>query len=182
VVICGCNSGKIYCFNATSGKINWTIEVKGEVKYGAIFDERRGLAYIGSLDGSVYAINVKKGEIEKIFLALAGIYSNPILYNNYLIVGSLDKNIYCWDTDTGKRVWVHTTNGRIFASGLIYENRLYMGSNDGRLRVLNPSDGELMGDILLAERIVNKIQAKDGIIYIPTQTCQLFAFKEIKLK
>lgn len=178
IVVCGCNNGKIYGFDAKTGTLRWEVQTDGEVKYSAVFDDQKGMVYIASMDGNVYALKIKTGEVVRKYATLAAIYANPVLYKNTLIVGSLDKNIYCWDTMTGKELWVHKTHGRIFASGLIHEDRLYIGSNDGWLRVIDPANGKLLGKIVLPERIVNKIQVKDSVVYIPTHMCQLLAYTE----
>lgn len=179
MVVCGSNDNKIYCFNARNGKIIWIFETMAEVKYRPIFDEVKGSVYVACLDGKVYEIDVKKGRLKKDYSALAGFYSSPVLYKDSLIIGSLDRNIYCWSIKTGKQIWIHPTQGRIFASPIIHKHRIYIGSNDGRLRVLDPESGKSLGDILLAERIVNQVQIEDDKIYIPTQACQLLAFEEV---
>ncbi len=179
VVICGCNDKKIYAFNAKNGKLLWTFETKGEVKYGATFNKNESLCFVGSMDGAVYALKTSNGELVNTYQTLFGIYSNPVLFKDrYLIVGSLDKNIYCWDTKGGQLTWKTRTGGRIFASPIIHKERVYLGSNDGFVRVIDPNTGIILGTIKTPERIVNRVIIDEGLVYVPTHTCELLCFKE----
>lgn len=178
MVVCGCNDSKIYCFNARNGKLAWTYLTQGEVKYGATIDEEAGVVYVASLDGCVYALDLRTGALMQKFETLAGLYSNPVLYDGLLIIGSLDRKIYCWNAKDGNLVWSLATSGRIFASPVIHNDILYIGSNDGVLRAIMPRTGTLFGRIILSERIVNKIIIDDNMLYIPTHACELFAFTE----
>lgn len=179
MVICGCNDKKVYALNAKSGALKWCFETEGEVKYRAIFSKDQSLCFIGSMDGAVYVLKTKTGELVTKYQTLFGIYSDPVLYEDmYLIVGSLDKYVYCWNTKNGRLLWKVQTNGRIFATPLLYNNRVYIGSNDGFVRVIEPVSGAVLGVIKTPERIVNKVIAEAGRIYVPTHTCELLCFEE----
>lgn len=183
VVVCGCNDGFVYCFNFKTGDLMWKLKTNGEVKYGAVFNEKKKLVVIGSMDGGLYCINTNTGEIYHKFEARFGFYSNAVLLENKIIIGSLDKNIYCFDLNQKKEIWKVTTRGRIFASPNIYKDNVFIGSNDGILYELQSESGEIVSVTQLTERIVNRAiveyQNNKRVIYVSTQACELYKFSEI---
>lgn len=183
VVVCGCNDNFVYCLDYKTGKLLWKYETQGEVKYGAIFDEKRKMVIIGSMDGNVYCLSIVTGELVMIFSAQAGFYSNPVLFEDTIIIGSLDKNIYCFDLITKTKLWHVATGGRIFASPVVYKRSIFIGSNDGSLYEIEAKTGKVISLIQLSERIVNKVIIKEEkgerFIYIPTHACELYKFREI---
>ncbi len=183
IVVCGCNDNYIYAFNAKNGETLWKFETKGEVKYGAIFDDKRGLVIVASMDGGLYLLRVKDGSLYHKFEARFGFYSTPAKIDNLIMIGSLDKLVYCYNIASKKTEWVFETSGRIFATPLINNQSVFIGSNDGRLYEIDIYSGRLVGSIQLTERIVNKIQIEHDlegklVLYIPTHVGELYKVKE----
>ncbi len=182
-VVCGCNDTYMYAFNARTGDILWKHKTEGEVKYGAIFDDKRGAVIFGSMDGRVYVLSMKDGTSMYTFEARFGFYSTPVLYKDTVIIGSLDKRVYCFSLSSKETRWVFETAGRIFASPFLDGERVFIGSNDGRLYELNAETGTLVSSIQFTERIVNRIaieHTKEGkrILYVPTHTGELYTVVE----
>ena len=182
VVVCGCNDNQIYAFNAKNGEILWKFETKGEVKYGAIFDDKRGLVIIAGMDGGLYLLRIKDGSLYHKFEARFGFYATPAMSGNLIIIGSLDKLVYCYNIVSKKTEWVFETSGRIFASPCIDGQSVFIGSNDGRLYELDINSGSFTGSVQLTERIVNKIQIEYSVggertLYIPTHTGELYKIR-----
>lgn len=183
LVVCGCNDNYLYAFNVKTGEIVWKFKAQGEIKYGAVFDEEKGLTIFGSMDASVYALWSKDGTLYHRFEARFGFYSTPALKDNFVVIGSLDKVVYCFNLATKKTEWAFETAGRIFASPVFDSESVFIGSNDGRLYELNVSTGKVLAAVQLTERIVNRIQIgcqADGkrILYIPTHVCELYKMRE----
>jgi outer membrane protein assembly factor BamB len=182
MVVCGSNEGIVYAFDAKSGKILWEFTTEGEIKYGAVFDDGRGLVCIASMDGGVYAIRTTDGSLYHRFEAQFGCYATPALANGFLYIGSLDKRVYCFDIENKKTAWMFETRGRIFASPFLDGESVLIGSNDGVLYDLNKNTGKLMGSLQLTERIVNRIQVEHAngkrVLYIGTHACELYRITE----
>lgn len=182
VVVCGCNDGYIYAFNAKSGKFLWKFKTEGEVKYSGIFCLKRKIVIMASMDGKVYCLKVKTGEIYAIYEARFGFYSNPLLHKDFIVIGSLDKRVYCFDLSTKKEKWFFETHGRIFSSPKKYKDGFLIGSNDGVLYYLDFFDGNLKGKICLSERIVNAPEVDGDTIYVATHAQQLYKFHIVDIK
>jgi outer membrane protein assembly factor BamB len=182
MVICGCNDNFVYAFNAKNGEIIWKFETKAELKYGATFDDKRGLVIIAGLDGGVYVLKIKDGTLYHRFEARFGFYSTPVLFGDLIIIGSLDKFVYCYNIATKKIQWSFETSGRVFASPYLDKESVLIGTNDGKLYELNAMSGKLVGSIQFTERIVNKIQVEydtygQRILYVPTHVGELYKIR-----
>ena len=184
LVVCGCNDNRLYALDAATGAIIWDFETGAEIKYGAVFDEERGLVIFASLDGGVYVLHAKTGTLYHRFEAQAGFYATPILSGDRIIIGSLDKQVYCFNLATKTTEWTFATNGRVFASPILDGDSVFIGSNDGRLYELDVASGKARAVVQLTERIVNRIQighSPDGkrLLYVPTHVGELYKMKEL---
>ncbi len=188
VVICGCNDSFVYAFSADSGKLLWKFKTGGELKYGVVFDDTRGLAIIASLDGGVYTISIKNGTLYARFEGLFGFYSTPVLARDSVIIGGLDKVVYSFSLVTKKMLWKFETSGRIFASGVVSPDAssFFIGSNDGSLYELSVLDGTLLSRTIFSERIVNKVQLKvepesgKSEVILLTHIGELFKLRDVQ--
>ncbi len=182
VVICGCNDNHVYCFDRKTGKLNWKYDTKGEVKYGAVFDERRKIVIIAGMDGGVYCLNIKDGTLWHRFEGLFGFYSTAVTDNDNIYIGGLDKRVYCFNMRDKSKKWEVVTGGRIFASPVMYEGHIYIGSNDGNLYEIDKLDGKVLSRTIISERIVNRIivrnEAGKKVLYIKSFTNEVYRFVE----
>lgn len=179
LVVCGSNNGLLYAFDAKTGKRKWEFKTNGEIKYRAVFDEKRGLVAFGSFDGGLYVVRVQDGALYHKFEAQAGFYSTPIFEDGKIIIGSLDKMVYAFDVDNKTTIWTTETNGRIFSSAVIVNSLVYIGSNDGCLYILSLEKGEKISQIQLTERIVNSVIVEKESVFIPTHACELYRYDKI---
>lgn len=182
IVVCGCNDGYVYAFNAKSGEIVWKFKTEADIKYGALFDDKRDLVIIGGLDKRLYVLNSKDGSLFHAFEARFGFYSTPVQFKHLIVIGSLDKIIYCFNLDTKSIEWTFETSGRIFASPVLDKEIIFIGSNDGALYELNVLTGKLISKTQFSERIVNKVciesSSSKRVIFVPTHVCELYKIKE----
>jgi outer membrane protein assembly factor BamB/adenine/guanine phosphoribosyltransferase-like PRPP-binding protein len=182
IVVCGCNDGNVYCFDRSSGKLNWKFEAGEEFKYGVVFDERRKLVIIAGMGGGVYCLNSKDGSLWHKFEGLFGFYSTAVSDNDNIYIGGLDKRVYCFDLRDKQKKWEVVTGGRIFASPVLFEDHVYIGSNDGNLYEIDKVDGKVLSRTIISERIVNRIIIKKEenkkVLYIKSFTNEVYRFVE----
>ncbi len=187
VVVCGCNDSYVYCFDKKNGNIKWKYKTNGEVKYGCVFDEKKNLVIIASVDGGVYCIKIKDGTLYHRFEGIFGFYSTPALDKDTIYIGGLDKRVYCFDLKTKNKKWEVVTAGRIFASPALHKECVYIGSNDGNLYEIEKEKGKILSRTMISERIVNKIIIKEEItsnniskkvMYIKSFTNDIYKFVE----
>ena len=97
------------------------IQIRGQ-KYFRLPAISDGVAYIGSEDHNLYAINIKTGkQLCWKFTTGGAVSSSPAVHNRRVCVGSFDGNdYYMLDAKTGSLVWKFKTYGekKVGAKGL----------------------------------------------------------------
>ena len=105
--------------------------------------DHRGLIYVGSSDGSLYAF-LSNGDCQWSYATQGAIRSSPAIdQRGTIYVGSDDHCLYAISSD-GKRQWVYQTSAEVQSSPAIDDfGRIYVGSNDGHIYALSPQGGLL---------------------------------------
>lgn len=103
-----------------------------------------GYLYVGSMNGTVYAIDTATGDIDWTYHADGPIESTPAVASDSIYVGSLDKHVYCLDAETGTEQWTYETAGLIHGSPTVDRSTVYIGSG-----------------ALLTEEIIEYMEAND---------------------
>lgn len=67
-----------------------------------------GMIFIGSNDGSVYALKASSGSKLGSFATQSHVQSSPAVVNGKVYVSSDDNNLYALDTRTGALLWSYT--------------------------------------------------------------------------
>ena len=104
--------------------------------------------YTASADGSVYAINVKKGTELWKYTTGGAIHSSPLLVGNTLYIGSMDKNLYALDATTGALKWKYLTAAPIRQESPVISNGVVFISSansypDGTVYAIDAVSGTL---------------------------------------
>lgn len=104
-----------------------------------------GKVYIGSEDGSVYAINDSDGTLKWSYTTGDQIISKPAIYDgvtkDLVIIGSHDKKLYALDADSGALEWSFTTGGSVISDPLVDNGIVYFGSGDKCIYAIDASNG-----------------------------------------
>jgi len=64
-----------------------------------------GVAYFGSNDHNVYAVNIGTGTLLWNYSTGYSVYSSPAVVNGVVYVGSGDGNVYALNAATGEKIW-----------------------------------------------------------------------------
>jgi outer membrane protein assembly factor BamB len=156
--------------NYTSfGNLKWKFKSQGKIfSSPAVSND---IAYIGSEDHNLYAIDVKTGKALWQYHTGGAVNSSPAVFGNKVCFGSFDGNYYALNAKTGALLWKFKTGGekKVGAKGLwtmkphdqymedLYDfwlsspmfgkesngQTVYFGSSDGNLYALNTANGKL---------------------------------------
>jgi len=137
----------------TNLALKWTFKTGAPVVSAATC--ANGIAYFGSSDSYIYAVNADTGT--KIWSFLTGFeqWSTPAVVNGMLYTGSDDGNVYCLNAATGAQVWKTFAGGvtnnllsigqsQIRASPVVLNGRVYSGALDGNLYCLDANSGAVI--------------------------------------
>lgn len=135
------------------GGLRWRVQTDGPVRSSPIAAE--GTVYVGSNDGSLYAIDLATGRVRWTFTAGAPINSTPAVAGSLVIVQSRAGVIVAVERATGRARWRYATgaaaplawgheSGDFYTSSpAIAGTTAYVGSRDGRLYALDAATGRL---------------------------------------
>lgn len=173
---------------ATLPALKWKFHTGGRiVSSPAVAD---GLAYIGSDDGKLYAVDITSGLARWQFKTGARITSSPAVANGAVFFESYDGILYALDATRGTLKWKFATGGeRRFAgrnlhgtlpkgetmpdpfdfflsSPAVWKGSVFFGSGDGNVYALDATTGALIwrfatGDVVHASPAIS-----DGTIFI----------------
>lgn len=163
------NNARTGVFNSTGpkqlDKIKWQFKTGGPVIASPAIDG--GVVYIGSGDGSMYAVDQKTGQQKWKTATRGQIASSPAVADGMVFFGSYDGGYYALDAATGQRKWRFATGfeRRLEAKGIHgYPNReqtipdahdvflsspavafgrVYFGSSDGNVYAVDEKTGLL---------------------------------------
>ncbi|MFI5192584.1 MAG: PQQ-binding-like beta-propeller repeat protein [Chitinophagales bacterium] len=151
------------------GNIKWKFKTGGKIfSSPAVIN---GMAFIGSEDGNLYALDVQSGKQRWKFATGGAVHSSPAVYGNTVFFGSFDGYYYAVDIRHGKLRWKFKTEGEKQIGGKGYfgmkpadmemndlwdyflsspliipegkEQTVYFGSSDGNLYAVNARNGSL---------------------------------------
>lgn len=112
-------------------RLDWIVKTGDEVRGSASF--AGGAIYVGSYDGSLYAIDETDGTVRWKFKTQRGVVSRPMPISEMVIFGSEDKTIYSISRQTGRAFWSFRTNMPVRSSACADERGCIIGSDDGFL-------------------------------------------------
>src|SRR5262249_38335652 len=94
-VFAGNDDLKMYCLNATSGKLLWKTPINSmNPLLSSPPAIASGMLFMGSTDGNVYALDTRNGAIKWKFKTQRPIVSSPAIGDRGVCVGSQDGNLY----------------------------------------------------------------------------------------
>ncbi|WP_247729404.1 PQQ-binding-like beta-propeller repeat protein [Halovivax limisalsi] len=144
-----------------------------------------GTVYVGSSDGSVYAVDFETGtklwEFDEPDGAITG---SPTVDNGVVYVGSHDETLYAIDAATGEQRWAFDRPSNwIYGSPTVVGGTVYVGALDSTVYAVDTasgtlewrfsgdrhsSDGEPMGPVASSVTVVNRtvyVSSLDGSLY-----------------
>ncbi len=126
-------------------KVRGTTPVGVRVRKAIQYSDRMedNIAYFGSWDGNVYAVDTSNGNVKWIFETGWGIDTTPAVSDDIVFVGSMDNNFYAIDKENGDLKWFFTCLAGIHSLPVLYGEFVFFGSDDGRLYALNKETGDL---------------------------------------
>ncbi len=123
---------KFFAVDPATGGLRWSFE-QNKVPFSERVVVSDGVAFIGSDDHALYALNAKTGQEAWKFTDAHGPLLAPTVADGVVYVGSYDTHIYALDEKSGKRLWKFRTGGRIAGCPLVDGGKLYCASSEGNI-------------------------------------------------
>ncbi|WSA45394.1 serine/threonine-protein kinase [Streptomyces sp. NBC_01803] len=134
-----------------------------------------GTVYVGSLDGSLYALNAGNGERRWAFATEERVLSSPVVADGVVFVGSLDGRLYALDAESGERRWEFRTDDAVLSSPAVDGGTVYVGSGDGGLYAVDARNGERRWRFATGDVVDSSPAVVGGIVYVGSLDGVLYA-------
>jgi eukaryotic-like serine/threonine-protein kinase len=178
-------------------RVKWKFHTRGQVISSPAIAE--GIAYVGSTDGNLYALDVGTGTEKWKFPTKVRITSSPAISQGVVYFGSYDSNFYALAAADGKLKWKFQTAGeRRFAgkhlhgiqpaaetmpdpfdfylsSPVVWNGAVYFGSGDGNVYALEANSGKLKWKFQTGDVVHASPAIADGVLYIGSWDSYFYA-------
>ena len=132
--------GNLYAFAADTGEeLPWS-PFRTEAKIWSTPTVQNGIAYFGSQDHNVYAVDLRDGSELWRYRTGGAIVGSPLLFQGRIYVGSFDKKLYALDADDGELEWEFESQNWFWSSPVTDGVTIFAPSMDGFVYALDPGD------------------------------------------
>jgi eukaryotic-like serine/threonine-protein kinase len=162
----------------TSGiQPRWTFATEDEIRGGALL--ARDLAFVGSYDTNMWAVNPEDGKQVWKFNTRGGIATTPEFdpETKFLYFGSEDKSFYAVDSGTGRTAWTFQTKDKIRGSARAAHGHVFFGGEDGFLYALVAANGRELWKFTAEDRIRSRPTVTDTLIIVGSESGELLALE-----
>ncbi len=156
-VVFASDDGQLYCLTLRSGEEVWCFDLgSGDLDrvlpakdpphgYDYLHStpvHAGGRVFVGSADGSLYAVDADKGTKVWNFPTGGIVRSSPRVVAGRVYFGSRDGCLYCVDAESGEEVWKSQTKGIIQGSPSVVDDTVVIGSRSARLLAMDAESGD----------------------------------------
>jgi len=126
----------------------WTFEAEDAIESTAAIVD--GIVYVGSLDGKLYALDLRTGKVRFRYTAGGEIKSSPSVHEGIVYFGDESGLFHAVDAKTGAVRWTFPTDGGVTSSANFApeaksgQSWVLFGSYDGFLYCLDAKTGRLI--------------------------------------
>lgn len=132
--------GNLYAFNAGTGEeLPWSPFRTGDKIWSTPFVQN-GIAYFGSQDHFVYAVDLRDGHQVWRYETGGAVVSSPLLFAGKLFIGSFDRRLYALDADDGELEWAFESQNWFWAGPVTDGETVFAPSMDGYVYALSPQN------------------------------------------
>ncbi len=164
VVVAASEDGNLYGYDAeVGGDPLWTFSTSDKIWSTPVIKD--GIAYFGSHDDNVYAVDVFDGSEIWRFTTGGTVAGRPLLFNDLVVFGSFDKKLYALDAESGTKRWEFEGDNWFWAGPVANERTIFAPSMDGHIYALD-SDGLPLWKCNLGSSIVSRPALISGALVV----------------
>jgi len=177
--------------------LKWKCNLNGTALSSPAIND--GVAYIGSGDNSLYAIDAEDGHVKWKFATNGAIHSSPAISNKTVFFTSNDGNFYAVDAKKGKEKWSFKTGGEkqysainlfgfdtdsvvaadpwdiYLSSPVIEQGMVYFGSGDSHIYALDENTGKLAWKYKTNDVVHSSPAISNGVVYCGSFDSKMYA-------
>lgn len=171
---------QVYALDRKTGARVWTYTPEnGEGSLVGGLTLKDDIAYFGSANGKVYALDITTQEPlwAQPFQTGNKVWGAPAVDESRVYIGSMDRKLYALDRQTGAQVWAIEVGASVPGDVTFADGVLYVGAIDQRMHAYKANDGSLLwqteqlGGWVWGDALVHK-----GVVYFGTLRGDLHAY------
>lgn len=159
----------------------WKVKTGGKVFSSAVVS--KGVTFIGSEDGYLYAINKETGEIKWKYKTGGAVNSTAAVADGMVYFTSGDGNFYAVKETTGRLRWKFQTQGEklsdvwdyYLSSPCVADGIVYFGSGDGNIYALDGKTGKRIWNYATGGIVHASPAIAEGVLYIGSYDGNMYA-------
>ncbi|HZF10667.1 MAG TPA: PQQ-binding-like beta-propeller repeat protein [Thermoanaerobaculia bacterium] len=168
-----------------SAALRWSFPTAGPVRSTPLV--AGGTVYLGSGDGSLYALDAATGQEKWRFATGGAIHSSPALAGgagDLVLFASRDRRFYALDAQTGRQRWSVVFGPDLpfawawdyfLSSPAVVDGRVFVGSGDGNLYALEAATGKVLWKLPTHGRVRSSPAVAGGVVYVGSLDGRLYA-------
>lgn len=184
-------------FNA----VKWKFQTSGRVISSPAVSG--GVAYVGSTDGNLYAVDADSGALRWKFPTKSWLTSSPAISSGVVFFESYDSNFYALEASSGQPKWKFQTAGEkrfagthlhglqpqsesmpdpwdfYLSSPAVWNGAVYFGSGDGNIYALDAGTGALRWKFQTGDVVHSSPAIADGSLFIGSWDGYLYALDAV---
>jgi outer membrane protein assembly factor BamB len=134
-----------------------------------------GIVYVGSNDGSLYALSTATGKLRWSYATGGPITSSPAVTDNRVFVYSSGGVFYALNATTGQLLWKRSIGADSDSSPVTAGDNVYVGTYyDGNLYAFNQATGSMLWNYPTRGALDSPAVA-NGIVYVGSQDGHVYA-------
>ncbi len=145
ILLVASEDGNLYAYQAATGEeLPWS-PFATEGKIWSTPTVLNSIAYFGSQDHHIYAVDLRNGRELWRFKTGGSVVSDPLLFDGMVIAGAFDKKLYALDADDGELEWEFQGSNWFWAGPVTDGETIFAPSMDGNVYALDsdaPTPGE----------------------------------------
>lgn len=166
--------------------IQWRYRTNGAVRSSPVI--ANGIVYVGSTDGTFYAIDARRGTLRWRFAMGAPVSSSAAISNGIAYVQSHAGVLYALNAANGRRVWRirfgadaplawgHESGDFYDSSAAVAGPRLFVGAGDGYLYAIDRGTGHVVWRARTGGRVRSSPAVEGTSVYVGSFDGDLYAF------
>ncbi len=170
-VYVGSHDGRIYAFDAGSGKQRWHFQTKHVVRATPAVAQNR--VFCGSFDGHVYALDATTGKLlwdvstKTPDVPWNAVQGSCAVEGDIVYVGSRSTYLYALDAATGKVLWRHSHDGSwVPSSPAVRDGITFVGQSDGNKVVAADRAGKTLWTLATPTETFSSPALAGDVLYV----------------
>jgi eukaryotic-like serine/threonine-protein kinase len=173
-VFFGSDGGEFACLDV-SGEVHWRFQSRRRLMSTALIKDN--VAYIGSDDWYLYALDVDQGfPIWKV-RTRGPIVSSPAYGDGKILFGSADGVFYALDAVGGRELWRYDVGAPITSSPFVFRESVYFGATNGFVYSLHVKSGDLLWQFQAKGPILSSPTVAEDIVYVGSDDKMVYALQ-----